>query len=150
MSMLSSFLGLDVRGPVQTPGFSNLLKQAQDPNNGMSALTQQVQSLYQNALPGFQQQLQGTREDNIRRGISTGDLGSSFEGDLTSAFQRNLTNSIAGQASSMYQGNQNRLYGLAGQQQDAAQSADNNAQQRRAGLLGGLLKGGAMALAGGF
>lgn len=126
---------------------TNLLTQAQDPNNGMGALTQNVTSLYNNALPGFQQQMQGQKEDDIRRGISTGDLGTSFEGDLTSAFQRNLTSAIAGQASNMYNNNQNRLYGLVQNQQDAQQAAQNNAQQRKSGLLGGLLSAGGMALA---
>lgn len=147
MSMISHFLGLDKQAPVQTPAFTNLMSRYADPNAGMPQLQQTTQALYQNAMPGFQQNMQGMKEDNIRRGISTGDLGTSFEGDLTSAFQRNMTNAIAGQASSMYNNNQNRYAGMVGQQQDAAQSAENNAQQRRSGLFGGLLQGGAMAMA---
>lgn len=146
MSWFSKLLGLDVQAPVQTPGFTSLLKNAQDPNAGMDALTQQTTSLYNNALPGFMQQMQGQKEDNIRRGISTGDLGTSFEGDLTSAFQRNLTSAIAGNAASMYNSNQDRLTGLVENQQDAQQSAQNNAQQRRAGLFGGLLGAAGSAL----
>jgi hypothetical protein len=47
------------------------------------------------ALPDLRQNgLQMTREDAIRRGISTGDLGTSNEGDVVSSWGRNLANCL--------------------------------------------------------
>lgn len=55
-----------------------------------------LKSLVSAAMPEFNQRLQGIRENAIARGISTGDLGTSYEGDLASAFQNNLANQAAG------------------------------------------------------
>jgi hypothetical protein len=66
----------------------------------------------QNAMPQFRNQLQLTREDAVRRGVGTGDLGTSNEGDLTSAFQRNIANSLASLSASGYENSRNRIMEL--------------------------------------
>lgn len=69
---------------------------------GQDALDTYARSAVSSALPQFQGQLQGLRESAARRGISGGDLSTSYEGDLASAFDRNLTNAIAGQSMNLY------------------------------------------------
>lgn len=64
------------------------------------------------AMPQFRNDLQLTRENAVRRGVSTGDLGTSYEGDLSSAFHRNLSNALAGLSSSGYENSRNRLMSL--------------------------------------
>lgn len=98
-----------------------------------------------NALPGLRQGLQLTREDAIRRGVSTGDLGTSNEGDFVSAWQRNLSNAMAGQSLNAYEGNQNNYLDLltgAMDRNTAQQNYQNEqnaqAKKRKGGLLGGL------------
>lgn len=142
MSWVSKFLGLDYKAPVQAAGmFKNpLLAQLEDPNYGQDQVAKTTAATVQGALPGFLQNLQGTREDNIRRGISTGDLGSSFEGDLTSAFQRNIANSVASQSASMFSDRTNLLYGAQQDALDREQAAQNGAQERKSSFLGGLMK----------
>jgi hypothetical protein len=141
VSILSHFLGLDYKAPVQAGSmFKNpLAAQLEDPNFGQDQLAKTTQATVQNALPSFLQNLQGTKEDNIRRGISTGDLGSSFEGDLTSAFQRNIANSVAGQAANMFGQRTNLLYGAQEDALDREQAAQNNAGQRKSSFLNGLI-----------
>jgi hypothetical protein len=110
-------------------------------------------SYVESAMPKFREELQGVREGAISRGISTGDLGTSYEGDLASAFQRN----IAGRASDLYQTRLGAYGGLAesdadrferGRERDVAgfgdllsmeQAAKEARRNRRAGLLGSLL-----------
>jgi len=89
------------------------------------------------ALPGLRSQLQTTREDAIRRGISGGDLGTSYEGDIMSAFQRNTANAFAGQAADMYNQSRNRYLGLLGGQLDYTSSQENANRNFWSGLLGG-------------
>jgi len=91
-----------------------------------------------NALPSLRQGLQLTREDAIRRGVSTGDLGTSNEGDLVSAWQRNLSNAFAGQALNAYNTGQDRYLDLLTGAMDR-QTANSNAQKKsRSGLFGAL------------
>lgn len=117
-----------------------------DPNYGQQALQQSTQAAVQNALPSFLQNMQGLKEQNIRRGISTGDLGTSFEGDLTSAFQRNLANSVASQSLGLFNNRNSLLSGYYGDQLDREQAARNDASQRRGGFINGLMQlGGAAA-----
>lgn len=141
MSWFSKFLGLDYKAPVQAGSmFKNpLITQLEDPNYGQDQLAKSTAATVQGALPSFMQNLQGTKEDNIRRGISTGDLGSSFEGDLTSAFQRNIANSVAGQAADMFSNRTSLLYGAQQDALDREQAAQNNAQQRKGSFLNGLI-----------
>jgi hypothetical protein len=122
---------------------------AADPNYGQQQLKDQTTAAVQNALPSFLQNMQGTKEDNIRRGISTGDLGTSFENDLTSAFQRNIANSVAGQESGLLQSRTGSLLGAYNDDLDREQAARNNASGARSGFIGGLIKTGGY-LAGGF
>ena len=86
----------------------------QDPSKTLGAYVQ-------SAMPDFNKALQGVRENSIARGISTGDLGTSYEGDLASAFQRN----IAGQAANLYGQRLSGYEGLYGQDQNASQQAQN-------------------------
>lgn len=69
---------------------------------GQEALNQYAQSAMSAAMPSFMGQLQGVRESAQRRGISTGDLGTSYEGDLASAFQQNIADAIAQQSMNLY------------------------------------------------
>jgi hypothetical protein len=71
-------------------------------------------SFLANAMPQFRSQLQLTREDAVRRGVGTGDLGTSNEGDLTSAFQRNIANSLASLSASGYEHSRDRILELLG------------------------------------
>lgn len=95
-------------------------------NGGQDAFNTSVQSAYSSAMPQFQQALQGTRESAVRRGISTGDLGTSNEGDLASAFQHNLTNSIGAQASQLYGQRMGGYNSMMGADQAQANSSNNN------------------------
>ena len=69
-----------------------------------------LKSLVSQAMPEFNNRLNGIRENAIARGISTGDLGTSYEGDLASALQRNLANQAAGLYTTQLGAAQN-LYG---------------------------------------
>lgn len=113
---------------------------------GQEAVNQSTSAAVQNALPGFMKNLQGSREDAIRRGASNGDLQTSYEGDLMSAFQRNVSNAAAGQAANVYgqqvagygnlaNGSSNTLLDLLAGNRDAEQAKQNN----KYGLVGSLL-----------
>lgn len=103
----------------------------------------------QNALPGLRNDIQMTRENAIRRGVSTGDYGTSAEGDVTSAWQRNLSNALAGQAENAYENNQSRYLDLLVGGMDR-QTAQENARKKRGGnLWGGLGAVGGFILSGG-
>lgn len=146
---------------------------AQDTRSSLTALlsdpTQALTGMVNAALPQFNQELQGVRENAIRRGISTGDLGTSEEGTLASAFQRN----IAGQAAGLYgtqvnalgnlygedtgaqQADMNRYTQMLSGQRDYVTQQDQLSAQKKSGLLGGVggLLGsvlGAASGAGGF
>lgn len=116
-------------------------------NGGQDALESSTKAATANALPGFMQNLQGSREAAIRRGASNGDLQTSYEGDLTSAFQRNVSNAVAGQAQNMYNTKLNAAGSLAGQSgntylsllagnADREQDSSNNKWNFAAGLAG--------------
>jgi hypothetical protein len=120
-----------------------------DTQGATSAINAWTTGAVQNAMPSFYQALQGVRESAVRRGISTGDLGTSNEGDLASAFQRNIAGEVAQQSTNIYQGNRNEYLDLLSGQRDA-DIAEKNAQRRRkAGLWGGIgsVVGGAAGLA---
>ena len=57
---------------------------------GQDALNKWAQSAMSSAMPGLQAQLQQSQEGAQRRGISTGDLGTSYQGDVLGAFQKNI------------------------------------------------------------
>ena len=69
---------------------------------GQDALNESVRAAMSAAMPALEGSLQGSRESAIRRGITTGDLGTSYEGDIYSAFQRNIANSVGQQALGLY------------------------------------------------
>lgn len=140
MSWFSKALGLDYKAPAQSQPLNSFLSTLQNPNWGQSQVEDMTRSTIANALPSFLSNLQGTKEDNIRRGISTGDLGSSFEGDLTSAFQRNIANSVAGQSANLFQQRNSLLYGGLNDQLDREQAAQNDAAKRRSGFVNGLVQ----------
>lgn len=126
-----------------------------------TALTGMVNS----ALPQFNKELADLQGNEIRRGMSTGDMGTAYEGSLASAFQRNIAGEAAGLYGQQLQGYGN-LYGtdtsasqqdenrytqmLSGEQDYETQQQQLKAQQKNA-LLGGIggLLGSALGAAGG-
>ena len=88
---------------------------------GPEALNTYARAAAESARGALQGDLQGAREMAQRRGISTGDLGTSYEGDIFSAYDKNLTDSVAGQSMNMldFQASGARdLYGMDVQQGD--------------------------------
>lgn len=69
---------------------------------GQQALNASTKAAVSGAMPELDKRLQQTRESAIQRGISTGDLGTSYEGDILSAFQKNLTDSTASKAYDLF------------------------------------------------
>jgi hypothetical protein len=102
------------------------------------AITKYTQSAIADAMPSFRNNLQLTREDGIRRGISTGDLGTSNEGDLASAFQRNISNAVAGKTADMYEHSRDRYADLLSGRMDRTTANQNYQSQRKSGLLGAI------------
>jgi hypothetical protein len=90
-----------------------------------------------NALPQLRQQLQLTREDAIRRGVSTGDLGTSNEGDLVSAWSRNLDNTLGSMAMQGYENNRNRYLDLLTGRMDRDTASKNRVSNTLSGLFSG-------------
>lgn len=101
------------------------------------------------AMPQFRQQLQLTREDGIRRGISTGDLGTSYEGDLASAFQQNMSDTLGSMAQAGYENSRGRYLDLLTGRLDRNTAASNNRNRQwwEVGKTG--INAGAMAMGGG-
>src|SRR5574340_306038 len=83
--------------------------------------SQMLSGYVASAMPEFNKALQGIRENAVQRGISTGDLGTSYEGDLASAFQRN----IAGEAANLYGQRLGGFENLYGQDIGANNAAEN-------------------------
>lgn len=119
-------------------GYDELLEQERTGAGAQDAITRYTQAAIQSAMPSFQHELQLTREDGIRRGISTGDLGTSNEGDLASAFQRNVVNSVAGQATQLYDSGRNRYADLLTGKMDRDTAEDNYRRQRKTSLAGAI------------
>lgn len=142
MSWLSSFLGTNPIHPggQYQPGFDQALKDYKDPTAGSSQLSDLIRSQVSAAMPQFNKALGGVRENAIQRGLSTGDLGTSYEGDLASSFQKHLADSIAGQSYNLFQGNRNTYLDLLSGGMDRADNAQNESRNRKAGLIGAGLK----------
>lgn len=115
-----------------------MVQRGPDIGGATQALKTMTEGTVSSAMPSFYQALQGIREGAVRRGISTGDLGTSYEGDLASAFQRNTANAVAGQAEGLYQGNMNRYTDLVTGQRDYDTAQANARRKRNAGLWGTL------------
>lgn len=145
MSWLSSLLGTNPihQGGKYQPQFDKTLKQYEDPNAGSEQLSQLIQSQVSSAMPQFNKALGGVRENAIQRGLSTGDLGTSYEGDLASSFQKHIADSVAGQAYNLFQGNRNTYLDLLTGGMDREDDAQNQSRNRKAGLVGGLIGGAA-------
>lgn len=111
---------------------------------GEESLGRLTTAMTENAMPAFNQQLQGIRETAQRRGVALGELGTSYEGDLASAFQRNLANAIAGQARGTYETALDRYYG--GLDRETAER--NARRQSRSSMWGSLLGAAGTALGG--
>lgn len=92
-----------------------------------------------NAMPSFRSQLQLTREDGQRRGIGTGDLGTSYEGDLASAFEQNISDTLGSMAMSGYENNRNRYLDLLTGKINLDDANKNAGKNRAAGLAGGAI-----------
>lgn len=141
MSWLSSALGIDSRRNRVNQDRGQIDQQIGYEQNGtgfQDAFNKTAGAYLQNAMPQFQQSLQLTRENGVRRGISTGDLGTSTEGDLTSAFQRNISNALGGMAFQGYEGSRNRIMDLL----SGKAGMDINDLNSQYNFLGGLLSGG--------
>jgi hypothetical protein len=140
MSLLSKLLGMDSRRRASQQVLGQMQQAGQDELSGtgwQDAFKQTAGAELAGALPGLRTQLQTTREDAIRRGVSGGDLGTSAEGDIMSAFQRNTANAFAGQAASMYNQSRNRYLGLLGGQLQYDASQENANRNFWSGLIGG-------------
>lgn len=139
MSMLTRALGLDRVNQRVSQDRSQLQDATSDEGSGrgwQDAFNQTAGAFLNQQMPTFLKSLQMTREDGIRRGISTGDLGTSNEGDLVSAFQRNLSDSLGSLASSNYNQSRDRYFGLLGSQYDADTQAKNSQDAMIGGVAG--------------
>lgn len=87
-------------------------------------------------MPQLFKALQGTKENAIARGVSTGDLGTSYEGDVFSAFQRNLANVLGGMAMQGYENSRNRYVDMAAGKYTSAADAENSWANMWGNILG--------------
>lgn len=87
-------------------------REERDPTRGQEYLEESVRAATSRAMPQFHSALQDIRENAIRRGISTGDLGTSYEGDLASAFHQNIADTAGQYAYGGYQQSRNRYLDL--------------------------------------
>jgi hypothetical protein len=99
----------------------------------------------QGQLPQLRNSLQMSREDAIRRGISTGDLQTTNEGDITSAWGKNISNTLGGMAMQGYENSRNRYLDLLTGQMDRDQNSKNQNQNMWLSILSGGIKGVASA-----
>lgn len=123
---------------------------------GQGALNNYITSAVSAAMPSFNAQVQDMQENAARRGVSNGDLETSYEGDLSSAFQRNIANAAGQQSMNLYGtqlgAEQKQLgadtadYGSGLAENEDIRQGRKNANK---GALSGLL-GGAGTLAGGL
>lgn len=112
----------------------------EDPANEESYLAKEIGAYSGMNAPGLSGQIQDVRENAIRRGISTGDLGTSYEGDLLSAYDRNLKNEVGSRATSIYEGSRNRSLDLLSGERDY-ETAQANSRRKRGGILGKIIGG---------
>lgn len=97
-----------------------------------------IESLTASRMPAFMGELQNVRENAVRRGITGGDLSTSYEGDLASAFQKNIVNETGSRAYDAYQSSRNRLTDMLAGQRDY-ETAQANAKRKRGGLFGKII-----------
>jgi hypothetical protein len=113
---------------------ADLLYDELSPGAGESYLSRSINSLTSAAMPQFNQQLQDTRENAIRRGVSGGGLGTSYEGDVFSAFQRNVSNTAGAYANENY----NRYLEMLSGTRDYETYLAEQKRKRKGGLFGAL------------
>lgn len=82
------------------------------PEAAQDYLMETLRAYESEGMPEFQGALQDIRENAVRRGITGGDLGTSYEGDLASAFQQNIMDVGGRYAYDAYQGSRNRYLDL--------------------------------------
>jgi hypothetical protein len=104
------------------------------PEAAQNYLLKTLRSYESQGMPQFQSGLQDIRENAVRRGITGGDLGTSYEGDLASAFQRNLMDVGGRYAFDAYQQSRGRRLDLLTSQLDR-ETARKNAQRDMWGNL---------------
>lgn len=116
-------------------------------SNPQGTLNTMTQAAISSGMPQLDQQLQRQQESNVQRGVSTGDLGTSFEGDITSAFQKNIANATAAQAGNLfntqagiYNSDSSNYLDLLSGNADRAQSEKNSKTDFWSSLLGGAAK----------
>lgn len=151
MSWLSKAMGIDSKRNKLNDARRGLDQELDYERSGggfQQAFDDTAGAFLSSAMPQFRNDLQLTREDGQRRGIGTGDLGTSFEGDLTSAFQRNLSNTLGGLASSGYENRRNRILDIISGKVGSAQDELDSTQNLWGGIGGGLLSLGGSYLGG--
>lgn len=160
MSWLSKITGRDAARNKKAAQSAAEWGQGNDPNDQVrkallseeqgggwqQAFQQTAQSTINQALPQLRNSLQLSREDAIRRGISTGDLATSNEGDITAAWGQNISNTLGGLATSEYENNQNRYLSLLTGSIDRTQSQQNQNSNNWFGLGGAALSTALLAL----
>lgn len=113
---------------------ADILREEMTPGAGESYLSRTVGSLTSAAMPEFNRQLQDTRESAIRRGVSGGGLGTSYEGDVFSAFQRNIANTAGSYANENY----SRYLDLLTGQRDYETYLAEQKRKKKGGVFGAL------------
>jgi hypothetical protein len=88
--------------------------------------------------PALAGALQSTREGAIRRGITGGDLGTSYEGDILSAYQKNIAHETGSRALDIYDSSRNRYLDLLSGQRDYETAEAERKRRKRGGLFGAL------------
>lgn len=145
MSWVSRGLGFDKRRNAVQRDRQQIDKQIQyeEAGGGFSKAFHDTAGAYlESAMPQFRNSLQLTREDAQRRGVGTGDLGTSNEGDLTSAFQRNIANALASLSASGYEHSRDRIMELL----SGKTGMDQNDYNQNANMWGSLFGAGIGAL----
>lgn len=144
MSWFSKITGQDSRRRT-TQGVVRQMDSAMaDEQSGagwQNAFNQTAGAQLADALPSMRNSMQMTREDAIRRGVSTGDYGTSAEGDLVSSWGRNIGNSFAGQAAGMYNQSRGRYMDLLSGKLGYAMNDENTNRNFLSGIAGGVMRG---------
>lgn len=122
------------RLPAKRRSAADLLYDEMSPQAGESYLSKTIGSLTSAGMPEFNRQLQDTRESAIRRGVSGGGLGTSYEGDVFSAFQKHVADTAGTYANENY----NRYLDLLSGQRDYESYLAEQKRKRKGGLLGSL------------
>lgn len=151
MSYFSKITGQDARHRASQATIGQMDSAMADEQSGAGwedAYNKTAGAQLANALPDLRNSLQMQRENSIRRGVSTGDYGTSAEGDLVSAWGRNIGNSFAGQAAGMYNASRGRYMDLLSGKLSYNTNQENSNRNFYGGLISGGMQAGAMAMGG--